>query len=588
MDEIENNIAGKRVEDRDEPVSETEQLHLANRDLQDQVASMRRELESARASERLIRESRWWRLGLALRNRRNVLFALRHPIWALKTLVGLRTRRGRRGRGKGSSATTARQWLAGVSASPRVPEDLWIAGIFDDELGHALEPDCNLITFRPDNWQVNLEGRRPHMLLVESAERGNDGSWEYRIASTTHADAAGLQDLRELIDWCRANGTPTVFWFTSSIGSVARFSEAAALFDHVVATEANAAQRLQRSAELRAPTVLVVPAGVQPVIHSPIGAVPASDTCTILPPARKTETFEQLVGAAQTFGLTVYADAGGEGSEDGVTVVEPDALERVVARHALYVNGEATGLPVRALNAIASGAAVVTVPNPVLEEALGSAITVARTTEEAKEAIERLLSDEARRAAIWTAGLRSVLSGHTIRHRIAAIARAAGYEIDEGFDARVAALVLAQNGSEADAIARRIASQCRVAEICVGVIELGPPRKAADEEEGPLVRVIEQDASAGESARWRALAELVSSPWVVPLMRDGDASAVNDLMLAQRFAGADVLAPGDAFVFTDAFDPSGAVARRALVAARGWPPGPAWLREGVRLFTVPR
>ena len=153
-----------------------------------------------------MRESRWWRLGLALRNRRNVLFALRHPLWAFKTLAGLRTRRGRLGRGaRQASAVTARQWLVGITAEPRVPEDLWIAGIFDDELVGALEPDCNLITFRPDNWEANLEGRRPHMLLVESAERGNDGSWEYRIASTPHADAAGLQDLRALIEWCRAN-----------------------------------------------------------------------------------------------------------------------------------------------------------------------------------------------------------------------------------------------------------------------------------------------------------------------------------------------------------------------------------------------
>ena len=40
------------------------------------------------------------------------------------------------------------------------------------------------------------------------------------IASTPHADAAGLQDLRELIEWCHANGTPTVFWYTAPIGSV--------------------------------------------------------------------------------------------------------------------------------------------------------------------------------------------------------------------------------------------------------------------------------------------------------------------------------------------------------------------------------
>lgn len=579
MDEFEDSVAGT-----DGSVSEIDQLHLANRDLQYQLAATRRELEAARASERLIRESRWWRLGLAMKNRRNVLFALRHPIWALKTLAGLRTRSGRLGRGaRRSSAVTARQWLAGISADPRVPADLWIAGIFDDELARALAPDCNLITFRPDNWEANLEGRRPHMLLVESAERGNGGSWEYRIASTPHADAAGLQDLRELIEWCRANGTPTVFWFTGPLGSVERFSEAAALFDHVVATESNAALRLQRSGDLRAATVLIVPPGLQPAVYSPIGAALASDVCTIASPGSSDEAFEQLVGAAQTFGLTIYAPEGSDVA--GATSVRADALERAPANHAVYINAESTGLPLRALTAAASGAAVVSVPNPMLQEALGAAVTVARTTEEAKEAIERLLSDDARRASVRAAGLRAVLGTHTIRHRIAAIARTAGLPVDEGFDARVAVLVLVPAGANIERTSRRYAN-LGVSEVLIGSVGSVAPSTAS--EEGPLVRVVQQDPAASESARYQALASLASSPWVAPVPADGSIDSVPDLLLAQRFARADVLSVGDAFGFTDTVDPSRAVARRGIVAARGWPPSPQWAREGVRMFTMPR
>jgi len=586
MDEIENNVA-----DADDSFSEIDQLHLANRDLQDQLAATRRELETARASERLIRESRWWRLGLALKNRRNVLFALRHPIWALKTLAGLRTRRGRLGRGaRQSSAVTARQWLAGISAEPRVPEDLWIAGIFDDEVARALEPDCNLISFRPDNWQANLEGRRPHMLLVESAERGNGGSWEYRIASTAHADAAGLQDLRELIDWCRANGTPTVFWYTGPLGSVDRFSEAAALFDHVVATEPNAAMRLQRSGELRAASVSVVPLGVQPAESSPIGAALASDVGAFALSGAPDETFEQLLGAAQTFGLTIYAAEGADVARgDGVTFVRPDALERAAANHAVYINGESAGLPVRALRAVASGAAVVSVPNAALVDALGGAATIARSTEEAKEAIQRLLSDDVRRGETRREGLRAVLGKHTIRHRIAAIARAAGLGIDEGFDARVAALVLAPAAADPDAIARRLSTSGAFAEIVIGSIDpVRPQNVTEDEDQKSPFRVLQQDRALSESARIQALAEVVSSPWVALLSADGDTRAVPDLLLAQRFARADVLSVGEAFAFTDTVDPNDVVARREIVAARGWPPSTQWTREGVRMFTVLR
>jgi hypothetical protein len=567
--------------------SEIDQLHLANRDLQEQLAATRRELEGARASERLIRESRWWRLGLALKNRRNVLFALRHPIWALKTLAGLRTRRGRLGRGVGrASAVTARQWLAGIRAEPRVPEDLWIAGIVDDDLARALEPDTNLITFRPDNWQATVEGRHPHMLLVESAERGNDGSWEYRVASTPHADGAGLQDLRQLIDWCRANGTPTVFWYTGSHESVGRFSEAAALFDHVVATEQDAAMRLQRSGDLRAAAVLVVPPGIQPAVHSPIGAALANDTCTIMP-AAPSDVFEQLLGAAQTFGLTIYSPEGADVALQGVSFVRPDALERALANHAVYVNGDASGLPARALRAAASGSVIVSVPNAALEGALGDAVSFARTTEEAKEVIQRLLSDDALRAATRKAGMRAVLGTQTVRHRIAAIGRIAGFGVREDIDARISALVLSPAGADPGEIALRLSDTGTFAEIVLGAVATVLPRDVSDEERPVPVNVVQQDPALSESVRLQALAAIASNPWVAPVSPDGNAG-VEDLILAQRYARADVLAAGEAFVFADAVDPAVAVARRQIVAARGWPPSPQWAREGVRMFTVPR
>jgi hypothetical protein len=80
----------------------------------------------------------------------------------------------------------------------------------------------------------------------------------------------------------------------------------------------------------------------------------------------------------------------------------------------------------------------------------------------------------------------------------------------------------------------------------------------------------------------------VTTPWVVPLSDEAGIGGIVDLLLAQRFARADVLSVGEAFMFTDAVDPACAVARREIVAARGWPPSPQWAREGVRLFTIPR
>jgi len=575
-----NDFAGS-----DESVAETEHLQHANRDLQDQVAALRRDLEAARSSERLLRESRWWRLGLALRNRRNILFALRHPMWAIRTLLGFVRRRGRARSGRAAPARTARAWLAGVSAEPRDPRDLWIAGIVSDDLRSMVEPDCHLITFRPDNWDVTLESRRPHMLLVESTTRGNDGSWEYRIGAAPHADSAGVQDLRELVGWCRANGTQTVFWYTLGPSDAESFVEAASLFDHVIATERDAALRLQRAPELHSHQVLVVPLGVQPATNSPVGASLAPSTCAIAPIVPSAES-TALIAAAQATGLRVYTLPGDEVPPEllpHAVVVEARALERCVAAHAVYLNTDPRGLPVRVLNALASGAGVVSVPNQTLENALGSVVSFPRTTEDGKEAIEQLLAGSPRSAA----GLGAVLAEHTVAHRIAAIARAAGFDVDEGAETRFTAIALAADAGHGALLTRGFEE----AGLWAGEVLVGVPGAIPVEEADPspsIVRLVPLDPHSSSSEQVQTLARMAAQPWLALLEGVSDADRIAELLRAKRFANADVIGVGEDYAFAAGVDLECAVARRDVVAARGWPPEPHWSREGVRIFTVPR
>jgi hypothetical protein len=327
-------------------------------------------------------------------------------------------------------------------------------------------------------------------------------------------------------------------------------------------------------------------------VSSPIGALLASDTCTVLSSATGAEASEHLLAAAQTFGLTVYTPNGEEipsALAEHATTVGPWMLDRMVSRHAVYINTDSAGLPARALQALATGAVVVSVANPSLEEAFPGLISVARSTEDAKEAIERLLSDDGYRTQTRAAALRAVLSAHTIRHRLGSIARAVGYELDEESDARVTALVLVDEVAEGDALVRSLTAQRQpLVEILIGVAGETPPTSAEEEER--RVRLIQQGRGMSPTERMQALAALATSPWVAPFPQ-GSTPNVNDLfdlVLAQRFARADVLGTGEAFVFADRLAPGCSIARRDVVASRGWPPEPAWARDGVRIFTVPR
>ena len=129
-----------------------------------------------------------------------------------------------------------RRWLA-EAPPPRDPRELRVGAVLDEMSRACFAPECELISFGPDDWRQVLEDRPPHLLLVESSWQGNGGSWQYQVASYTHPDYLGLPQLRSLLDWCGEREIPTVFWNKEDPVHFDRFSEAAVLFDHVLTTD---------------------------------------------------------------------------------------------------------------------------------------------------------------------------------------------------------------------------------------------------------------------------------------------------------------------------------------------------------------
>jgi hypothetical protein len=104
--------------------------------------------------------------------------------------------------------------------------------------------------------------RPPHLLLVESAWRGNGGAWQYRIAWHAHPDALLRRDLRALVGWCAARDIPSVFWDTTGVPGTDRFVDAAASFDLVAAPDEVASARHRDHPDGRGAGVVVLPASV--------------------------------------------------------------------------------------------------------------------------------------------------------------------------------------------------------------------------------------------------------------------------------------------------------------------------------------
>ena len=518
------------------------------------------------------------------------------------------------------------RWLSRAAQGPIDTKELRVAAIVDEISRACFEPDCELVTFGPEGWQQILEEAPPHLLLVESCWQGNDGSWQYQVASYDHPEFAGLPKLRSRVAWCRERGIPTVFWNKEDPVHFDRFKEAAALFDHIFTTDANC---LAAYGELERDGTGVVEAmrfAAQPRIHNPIatGDERSGSPCFAGAYYRdrhedRRRSLEMLLDAARPYDLVIYDRTAGStdqafgfpdrfrpyirGRLPYVEMLEAYKTHKVFL-NANSVTDSPTMFSRRVFELLACDTSVVSTESLGVAETFGDLVSIVETPEQASQALGRLLEDEEYRRELAVRGRRLVLGEHTFAHRLATIAQAAGYPAAAYGDRQAAALVLVEGVEDARGVrslVSAISSQSRPpAELLIGLgteTSVAGDLQELSEGSGDLrVRVVQQDPGASRSQRYRELAALAVSPWVAIMhpRHDYGPDHLGDLLIATRYAEADVIGSAASEQrFTEFVHPHSALARRELIADRGWPdelPGSwaaqqGWFREGVRFFS---
>ena len=601
-----------------------------------------------------MRARRFWRLGSALaqarRSRRDVL---RLPLTLLRIVVGppVRPKAGppqRREPGRSESAAKTRDRGPAPSETRSVLElrkallappptvrlrDLRVAAVLDTFSEASFSPECELLRFRPDNWEETLEQTPPHLLFVESAWQGNGGSWQYQVGSYTYAESVGLPPLTRLVTWCRDRGIPTVFWNKEDPIHFDKFAEAARLFDVVLTTDADCIPRYTALPGLRARTVEALPFAAQPAIHNPIGA-PAQRAVEPVfggtyyqnrHPERRAQ-LEMLLDAARPLGLQIYDRTWGKDGDTGFPErfhphirggLPYDEMVRTYKRHRVFLNANSvfaspTMFSRRVFELLACGTAVVSTPSVGVQRLFDGVVQIADNADEAGAIIRQLVTDDARWRELSAAGLRRVMSEHTYAHRLAAVAAAAGYDLPAYPDEDVVALVLDDEGHPelGPLVDGLVGQRPAPVDVLVGTVGSVPAPAGAT--------VVEQAPDAERSDRYRDLALRTSAPWLLvlePRHRYG-VDLLADLIAWTRFADAEVLgtagpvdlggadghahgggADGSAgeHRYVDAVHPHAALVRRELLLQRGWPDGAdaaerqrEWTAEGVRIYAGSR
>ncbi len=540
---------------------------------------------------------------------------------------------------EGDGAVRVKPERAIPSTVPTDPRDLRVAAVLDEMSANCFGPECDLLTFDSEHWQDRLEDHRPHLLLVESAWRGNGETWRYLVGSYPRPGRRGLPKLRALVDWCRSRDIPTAFWGKEDPVHFDRFKEAAALFDHVFTTDENCVPRYEQLQQEGGGSVSALPFAAQPLLHNPIAIDRERSDAPCFAGTYyrdrhqdRRKSLEMLLDAARPFGLVIYDRTLGWGTDafgfpgrflPHVRGSLPySEVVREYKSHKVFLNVNSvvdspTMFSRRVFELLACDAAVISTESAGIERTFGDLVPVVTTAEEAKEALAGLIGDDDHRREVVTRARRLVMTEHTYRQRLALIAQTLGYSVSADLNDGIAGLALIDDPEQARKVSdlgAAISAQRTVpAELLIGLgVETsvaGDLHQLSEARSDVRVQVVQQDQAEDRNQRFRELAALASSPWVgivQPAHQYGEYHFM-DLLVCSRFAEADVIGSAgfDAISgtappktdlehrYVDSVHPHSAIARRSLVVSRGWPdrmPGAGdamrdWSRQGVRIFS---
>ncbi|HSN43863.1 MAG TPA: glycosyltransferase [Propionibacteriaceae bacterium] len=336
---------------------------------------------------------------------------------------------------------------APIPTGPIARPDVVAAVILDpfSEIAFRFEWD-QLVISKP-TWRDELTRRRPDLLFVESAWRGNGGGWN----SAMTAEGGPSEALRELVAWCRGEGIPTVFWNKEDPPNYDRFIETAKLFDQVFTVDADKLPAYV--IDLGHDRVGLLPFGAQPRIHNPIrrdkaGAdrpynVAFAGTYFAEKHPERREQMDYVLGPARSLGLHIYSRMQVEDSryrfpsEYRANIVGSLPYEKMLAAYSCYkvflnVNSVTTSPTMcarRLFELSAAQTAVVTAPAASLAAFFGDDITVVHNAEEATTRLGNLVTHRDLRDRIALRAHRRVFDAHLYGHRVDQVLESIGHEV---------------------------------------------------------------------------------------------------------------------------------------------------------------
>ncbi|MGO3130539.1 MAG: CgeB family protein [Alcaligenes sp.] len=309
----------------------------------------------------------------------------------------------------------------------------YVLGVMDEFTAGCFEQDLNLIQPRPDNWYALLEKYKPELIFIESAWKGNYGSWQYRVAEYSNKPG---QEVAQLCSYAREKGIPTVFWNKEDPVHHDKFMCSAKLVDGIFTTDANMKESYFR--KTGNPNIHALPFAAQPALHRPAPLNGRKQKLCFAGSwygnrhAERGQSMRWLLETANQYDLDIYDRNHGTGVfpfpdefQKGIKGSLPyKALCEEYNRYRAFLNVNSvvdspTMFSRRVFELMACGTPIVSTYAKGIENLFESdAVWLVRNREEAQEAIHTLMTNDAEWRRRSLAGIREVFAKHTYAHRL--------------------------------------------------------------------------------------------------------------------------------------------------------------------------
>lgn len=331
---------------------------------------------------------------------------------------------------------------------PNNLSELKLACIFDEFTTECYKHSCKLIPITPYDWKAKFTIEKPHILMVESAWVGNNGAWARKVAYTNDNSN---KELKELVEWCKINQIPTIFWNKEDPVHYHLFINTAKMFDYIFTTDENKITDYKR--DTGNTNVYGLPFAAQPSIHNPIKIMEERNSKACFAgsyyaskyPERQEDINRLLDAAVDTIGIEIYDRHFGTVDEDFLFPerfrshikgnLKPNELHIANKGYKVMVNVNSvkespTMFSRRVFEGLACGTPVVSSYSEGIN-ALFEDITVASDDIEVlREEFNKLSTDQNYYYAKQLRGIREVLEKHTYSQRLKFILDKVGINLE--------------------------------------------------------------------------------------------------------------------------------------------------------------